>query len=429
MRSATRRTIRFARWRGARSRSCSWCIRTRPTASLASRRSGTPGLPRMRCSRPAMQKRRRAWRRRCNGSSPCRCSTSRATGLRGGRTCAPAAGRSSTPIRIIPTSTTPRWWRWRWSARRASMPKVDHRAALARAEEWILGLQSKNGAWGAFDADNEYYYLNNIPFADHGALLDPPTEDVTARCVSMLAQSGKTQANSPAVAAGVDYLKRTQLAEGSWYGRWGMNYIYGTWSVLCALNAAGVDHAAPEMRKAADWLDRDPERRRRLGRGRLKLQARLQGLRARAEHRLADRLGVARADGDRRHGASGGAARHRLSDEDARPGRLLGRGALHRDRFPARVLPALPRLPAIFSALGDGALSQSRVAQRPHRQVRDSHRRHCGALAKASEPGIQLRRKSLVFCISGSRASLAPRNDGGVWPSARRSRTSTAARR
>ena len=132
--------------------------------------------------------------------------------------------------------------------------RVDHRAALARAEEWILGLQSKNGAWGAFDADNEYYYLNNIPFADHGALLDPPTEDVTARCVSMLAQSGKTQANSPAVAAGVEYLKRTQLPEGSWYGRWGMNYIYGTWSVLCALNAAGVDHAAPQVRKAADWL-------------------------------------------------------------------------------------------------------------------------------------------------------------------------------
>jgi squalene-hopene/tetraprenyl-beta-curcumene cyclase len=134
--------------------------------------------------------------------------------------------------------------------------KVDHRVALARAEEWILGLQSKNGAWGAFDADNEYYYLNNIPFADHGALLDPPTEDVTARCVSMLAQSGQTLKNSAAVRAGVDYLKRTQLDEGSWYGRWGMNYIYGTWSVLCALNAAGVDHAAPEMRRAAAWLIR-----------------------------------------------------------------------------------------------------------------------------------------------------------------------------
>jgi squalene-hopene/tetraprenyl-beta-curcumene cyclase len=133
-------------------------------------------------------------------------------------------------------------------------PKVDHRASLARAEEWILGLQSQNGAWGAFDADNEYHYLNNIPFADHGALLDPPTEDVTGRCVSMLAQFGQTVENSQVVRAGVDYLRQTQLAEGSWYGRWGMNYIYGTWSVLCALNAAGVGHAAPEMRKAADWL-------------------------------------------------------------------------------------------------------------------------------------------------------------------------------
>ena len=134
------------------------------------------------------------------------------------------------------------------------MPTIDHRPAIARAQEWILGLQSKNGAWGAFDADNEYHYLNHIPFADHGALLDPPTEDVTARCVSMLAQLGETLENSPAVSAAVDYLKRTQLAEGSWYGRWGMNYIYGTWSVLCALNAAGVDHGAPEMRKAAKWL-------------------------------------------------------------------------------------------------------------------------------------------------------------------------------
>jgi squalene-hopene/tetraprenyl-beta-curcumene cyclase len=126
--------------------------------------------------------------------------------------------------------------------------------SLARAREWIIGMQSENGAWGAFDADNEYYYLNNIPFADHGALLDPPTEDVTARCLSMLAQFGETTATSAAVARGVGYLRQTQHTEGSWYGRWGMNYIYGTWSVLCALNAVGIDHGAPEMRKAVDWL-------------------------------------------------------------------------------------------------------------------------------------------------------------------------------
>jgi squalene-hopene/tetraprenyl-beta-curcumene cyclase len=130
----------------------------------------------------------------------------------------------------------------------------EFRASLDRAREWIVGMQSENGAWGAFDADNEFHYLNNIPFADHGALLDPPTEDVTARCLSMLAQFGETAANSKAVARGIGYLRRTQLDDGSWFGRWGMNYIYGTWSVLCALNAASVDHGAPEMRKAAGWL-------------------------------------------------------------------------------------------------------------------------------------------------------------------------------
>ena len=131
---------------------------------------------------------------------------------------------------------------------------AEFRAAIDRAREWIVGLQSKNGAWGAFDADNEYHYLNHIPFADHGALLDPPTEDVTARCISMLAQFGETADKSEAVARAVDYLRKTQHLEGSWFGRWGMNYIYGTWSVLCALNAAGVPHDAAEIRKAVDWL-------------------------------------------------------------------------------------------------------------------------------------------------------------------------------
>ncbi|MGA8616767.1 MAG: squalene--hopene cyclase, partial [Xanthobacteraceae bacterium] len=132
--------------------------------------------------------------------------------------------------------------------------RQDYREALVRAREWIVGMQSKNGGWGAFDADNEYYYLNSIPFADHGALLDPPTEDVSARCLSMLAQFGETAAGSPPVARAIDYLRQTQLADGSWYGRWGMNYIYGTWSVLCALNAAGIDQREPEMRKAMGWL-------------------------------------------------------------------------------------------------------------------------------------------------------------------------------
>jgi len=127
-------------------------------------------------------------------------------------------------------------------------------ADIDRAQAWILGLQSANGGWAAFDADNTYYYLNNIPFADHGALLDPPTEDVTARCVSMLAQLGATPESDRRLADGVEYLRKTQREDGSWFGRWGINYIYGTWSALCALNAAGVESSAPEISCAAGWL-------------------------------------------------------------------------------------------------------------------------------------------------------------------------------
>jgi squalene-hopene/tetraprenyl-beta-curcumene cyclase len=135
---------------------------------------------------------------------------------------------------------------------RGSPPRFSQ--AIERAREWVVGLQSRNGGWGAFDVDNDLEYLNNIPFSDHGALLDPPTADLTARCLSMLAQLGEKPETSPAMQNALDFLRRDQRPDGSWYGRWGMNYIYGTWSVLCALNAAGLPHNAPEIRKAADWL-------------------------------------------------------------------------------------------------------------------------------------------------------------------------------
>jgi len=127
------------------------------------------------------------------------------------------------------------------------------RQAIDRAVEWVLGMQCKNGGWGAFDADNTYYYLNSIPFADHGALLDPPTSDVTARCLGMLAQLGYPREH-PALKRAVQYLKDEQEQDGSWFGRWGTNYIYGTWSVLHALNAAGEDPKQPYIQKAVAWL-------------------------------------------------------------------------------------------------------------------------------------------------------------------------------
>jgi len=128
-----------------------------------------------------------------------------------------------------------------------------YRAAIERATRWVIGMQSENGGWGAFDADNTYYYLNHIPFADHGALLDPPTVDVTARCLCMLAELGHDRRH-PAVRRGLDFLLREQEPDGSWHGRWGVNYIYGTWSSLWAFDALGEDVGAPHVRRAVDWL-------------------------------------------------------------------------------------------------------------------------------------------------------------------------------
>jgi squalene-hopene/tetraprenyl-beta-curcumene cyclase len=125
--------------------------------------------------------------------------------------------------------------------------------AIDRAAEWVIGMQSRNGGWASFDADNTHSYLNHIPFADHGALLDPPTADVSARCLGFLAQIGTTP-DHPAMSSALAYLMREQEADGSWFGRWGTNYIYGTWSVLSALNAAGADPTAPAIRRAVDWL-------------------------------------------------------------------------------------------------------------------------------------------------------------------------------
>jgi squalene-hopene/tetraprenyl-beta-curcumene cyclase len=139
-----------------------------------------------------------------------------------------------------------------WSMHQAPNSS-DYTESVRRALDWLVGMQSKNGGFAAFDADNTSYYLNKIPFADHGALLDPPTSDVSARVVTVLARVGRPQ-DKPAIDRAIAYLRAEQETDGSWFGRWGTNYIYGTWSVLTAFAQVGVPPHDPAMRRAVDWL-------------------------------------------------------------------------------------------------------------------------------------------------------------------------------
>jgi squalene-hopene/tetraprenyl-beta-curcumene cyclase len=125
---------------------------------------------------------------------------------------------------------------------------------VERAAEWIAGMQSSNGGFGAFDADNTHYYLNQIPFADHGAMLDPPTSDVTGRCVALFGRLAP--AFEQTLARSLAFLRAEQETDGSWFGRWGTNYIYGAWAVLSGLELAGVSPEQPWVKLAVAWLKR-----------------------------------------------------------------------------------------------------------------------------------------------------------------------------
>jgi len=131
----------------------------------------------------------------------------------------------------------------------------DKRKRIGQGVNWILGMQNPDGGWGAFDIDNHYEYLNNIPFADHGALVDPSTSDLTGRCIEMLAMLGYDR-SFPPIARGLEFLRKEQEPSGSWYGRWGVNYLYGTWAVLVGLGALGEDPNQPYIRKAITWLQK-----------------------------------------------------------------------------------------------------------------------------------------------------------------------------
>ena len=132
---------------------------------------------------------------------------------------------------------------------------TDYERTIERAATWLKGMQSTNGGFAAFDSDNEYYYLNEIPFADHGALLDPPTADVSARCLMFFGQIVDDYPElQPVIDRTIAYLNAEQEDDGSWFGRWGTNYIYGTWSVLFGFEQVGIKNDDQRVVKAVNWL-------------------------------------------------------------------------------------------------------------------------------------------------------------------------------
>jgi squalene-hopene/tetraprenyl-beta-curcumene cyclase len=134
----------------------------------------------------------------------------------------------------------------------ADTPEV--KAATARGVNWLLAMQNRDGGWAAFDVDINNQVLTKVPFADHNAMLDPSCADITARVLEILGTLGY-RSDHPAVARALDYLWRTQEPEGCWYGRWGVNYIYGTWQVLQGLKALEFPMTYRSLRRAAEWLD------------------------------------------------------------------------------------------------------------------------------------------------------------------------------
>lgn len=130
----------------------------------------------------------------------------------------------------------------------------DRDEAIWWGSQWVLAMQSSNGGWGAYDRDNDRLIFNKIPFADHQALLDPPTADLTGRCLEMLGILGYDRSH-PAVAPALEFLRREQESDGSWYGRWGVNYLYGTWCVLTGLQAIGEPMSAPWIQHAVAWVE------------------------------------------------------------------------------------------------------------------------------------------------------------------------------
>ncbi len=218
--------------------------------------------------------------------------------------------------------------------------------SLERGVAWVLGMQCADGGWGAFDVDNTRTLCREHPFCDFGELIDPPSADVTAHVVEMLATIGRAP---EATRRGVEWLLAAQEDDGSWYGRWGANHVYGTGAAMVALDRGRCRPRRPGDRAVGRLAGGAPERRRRLGRGPPLLRRPFLA-RPRDLDGVADRMGAAGSGGGER--ARRGGPRRAVPRRHPARGRHLGRAVVHRHRLPRRLLHQLPPLPDGLPGLG-----------------------------------------------------------------------------
>ncbi len=239
------------------------------------------------------------------------------------------------------------------SLRRLGGPAA--KAAIGRGVPWLLAFQNGDGGWAAFDKTRHREVLEHIPFADHNAMQDPSCPDIAGRVLESLGHNGLRVGQEP-VDRAVAFLRREQDASGAWWGRWGVNYVYGTWQVLAGLRSVGQDMTADWVRRAADWLRVGPEARRQLRRDHRQLR------RPRASRAPANRP-PARPPGARWACWPSAAPATRPSQRGVAwlvahqaTRRGLGRAAVHRHRLPQGLLPEVPPVPALLPAHGPGAV-------------------------------------------------------------------------
>ena len=233
-------------------------------------------------------------------------------------------------------------------------------ACHKRAVDWMLSMQSKDGGWAAFDADNNWQFLSEVPFADHNAMLDPCCADITGRVLEALAAHDVDRSH-PAVRRGVDYLLRTQEPDGSWYGRWGVAYIYGTCFALRGLRAAREDDREAPILRAGEWLRSIQNADGGWGESCASYDNGVFTPAASTPSQTA--WAVLGLLAGRRHDQPKRPQRRRVSASDAASGRVLGRGRRYRDRLPQGFLFDVPSIPALISSSGPGGIREDPSGQ------------------------------------------------------------------